>query len=152
MIAEKTMHFQGKGWDLKDLTNEITAKLMSDGYQTQSNTETENIIIQASKAGVLRDIIAADRAFTIMIEGTPNDFTIRIGIGKLVQNLAVTAAEAIVLSELFLAIDVPEMIWTKQVENGIAKDIMAIVEAENMGAAPVTAKKPAKKNRYASES
>ena len=83
-------------------------------------------MIQAKKAGILRDIITADRAFTIMITGQPNDFSIHVGIGKWVQNLAV--AEVLLLSVLFLAIDVPEMLWTVHVENQIVKEITQIVD------------------------
>jgi len=84
-------------------------------------------VIQAKKAGILRDIITAARAFTIVVAGQPNDFTIHIGIGKWVQNLAVAAVEALFLSVLFLAIDVPEMLWTKHIEKGLAKEIARIV-------------------------
>ena len=84
-------------------------------------------MIQAQKAGILRDIITADRAFTIMITGQPNDFSIRVGIGKWVQNIAVAAAEAVLLSVLFLAVDVPEMLRTTHVENQIVKEIQQIV-------------------------
>ena len=75
----------------------------------------------------MHDIITADRAFTMMIAGQPNDFTIRVGIGKWVQNIAVAAAEALLLSVLFLAIDVPEMLWTRHVEGEIIKEITQIV-------------------------
>ena len=85
------------------------------------------IVIQATKAGILRDIITADRAFTILITGQPNDFSIHIGIGKLIQNLVVAAAEALLLTWLFLAVDVPEMLWTEHVEEGIVKEITQIV-------------------------
>ena len=84
-------------------------------------------MIQAQKAGIMRDIITADRAFTIMITGQPNDFTIHIGIGKFIQNLAVTAVEAILLTELFLVVDVPEMLWTRHVEGQLVKEINMIV-------------------------
>ena len=63
-----------------------------------------------------------------MISGQPNDFTVHIGIGKLIQNLTVTALETLLLSALFLAVDVPEMLWTRHVEGGIAKEISQIVE------------------------
>ena len=86
-----------------------------------------NIIIQAQKAGILRDIVTADRAFTILIGGDPNDFTIHIGIGKWIQNLAVAAAEVLLLSVLFLAVDVPEMLWTTHVEGEIVKKITQLV-------------------------
>jgi hypothetical protein len=95
--------------------------------QDSVNTASLGIVIQAKKAGILRDIITADRAFSILITGQPNDFSIHLGIGKWIQNLAVAAAEVILLSWLFLAVDVPEMLWTQHVENTIAKEITQIV-------------------------
>jgi len=121
------MRFQGKNKDLNQLAQQILAQLQADGYKTQTKNAPLGIIIQAQKAGILRDIVAADRAFTIVIAGQPNDFTIHIGIGKWIQNIAVTAAEALLLSTLFLAVDVPEMLWTVHVENDLAKKITQIV-------------------------
>ena len=51
------------------------------------------------------------------------------GIGKWIQNLAVTAVETIILSPLFLAIDVPEMLWTEHVESEIMKGLEQIVSS-----------------------
>jgi hypothetical protein len=127
MVAEKTLHFTGKNKDLNQLSNAIVQQLQTDGYKVQMKNAPIGTIIQAQKAGILRDIIAADRAFTIVVAGDPNDFTVHIGIGKWIQNLAVTAAEAILLTWLFLAIDVPEMLWTTHVEKGIANQITQIV-------------------------
>jgi hypothetical protein len=127
MVAEKVMRFQGKNKDLNQLAQQILAQLQADGYKIQTKNAPLGIIIQAQKAGILRDIVAADRAFTIVIAGQPNDFTIHIGIGKWIQNIAVTAAEALLLSTLFLAVDVPEMLWTVHVENDLAKKITQIV-------------------------
>lgn len=102
--------------------------LQGDGYKTQMTTNSPaGIIIQATKAGILRDIITADRAFTIMITGEPNNFALHIGIGKFIQNIAVAAAEALLLSALFLAIDIPEMLWTRHVEKEILHRITQIV-------------------------
>ncbi len=127
MVSEKVLHFQDKNKDLKQLAQQIVEQLQSEGYKVQSTSPPLGIVIQAQKAGILRDIITADRAFTIMIAGQPNDFTIRVGIGKWVQNIAVAAAEALLLSVLFLAIDVPEMLWTLHVEGQIIKEITQIV-------------------------
>ena len=107
MVSEKVLHFQGKNKDLKQVAQQIQEQLQSEGYKVQSTSPPLGIVIQAQKAGILRDIITADRAFTIMITGQPNDFTIHVGIGKWVQNIAVAAAEVLLLSVLFLAIDVP---------------------------------------------
>ncbi|MGI0090737.1 MAG: hypothetical protein ACREBS_03420 [Nitrososphaerales archaeon] len=127
MVFEKALHFQGKNKDLGQLAQQIEQKLKSDGYKTQSRAAPVGYVVQAQKAGILRDIIAADRAFTILLTGEANDFTIHIGIGKWIQNLGVTAIEVILLSTLFLAVDVPEMLWTVHVENGLAKEISQLV-------------------------
>lgn len=127
MVAEKNLRFQGKGKDLDQLSQQIEQQLKTEGYKTQSTTAPVGHIIQAQKAGILRGIIDANRAFTIVVAGQPDDFSVHIGIGKWVQNLAVLAAEAILLSVLFLAVDVPEMLWTTHVENGLAKEITQIV-------------------------
>src|SRR5579863_609040 len=128
MVSEKIVRFQNKNKDLNQLSQQITAMLQQDGYKTQmTSTSPVGIVMQATKAGILRDIITADRAFTIMISGDPNDFAIHIGIGKLVQNIAVAAAEALLLSVLFLTVDIPEMIWTRHVEEEILKKIVQIV-------------------------
>jgi hypothetical protein len=127
MVSEKVMHFQGKNKDLNQLSQQIVQKLSTEGYKTQSSTTPSGIVIQAQKAGILRDIITADRAFSILITGQPSDFSIHIGIGKWIQNLAVAAVEVVLLSWLFLAVDVPEMLWTQHVEKGIAEEITQIV-------------------------
>lgn len=129
MISEKIVRFQNKNKDLNQLAQQMITMLEGDGYKTQMTSSSPvGIIIQATKAGILRDIITADRAFTIMISGDPNNFAIHIGIGKLIQNIAVAAAEALLLSALFLAVDIPEMLWTRHVENEILKRITQIID------------------------
>jgi len=127
MVSEKVLHFQGKNKDLTQLSQQIVQRLQAQGYKVQSTSVPSGQMIQAQKAGILRDIITADRAFTISIGGQPNDFTVHIGIGKFIQNLAVAAVETLLISVLFLAVDVPEMLWTRHVENGIVKEINQIV-------------------------
>ena len=127
MVMEKVMHFQGKNKDLSQLSQQVVQYMQSDGYKVQSTTAPLGFVIQAQKAGILRDIITAERCFTIAISGQPNDFTVHIGIGKWIQNLAVVAVESILLTWLFLAVDVPEMLWNRHVENAIAKKITEIV-------------------------
>jgi len=127
LVSEKIMRFQNKNKDLDQLASQIQQQLQADGYKTQLANPPLGRVIQAQKAGVLRDVITADRAFTILVTGEPNDFTVHIGIGKWIQNLAVAAAEMLFLSLLFLAVDVPEMLWTRHVEGEIASKITQIV-------------------------
>lgn len=128
VVAEKVIQFKNKNKDLNQLSQQIVQMLQTEGYKTQINTSAPvGTIIQATKAGILRDIITADRAFTIMITGEPNDFAVHIGIGKMIQNIAVVAAETLLLSALFLAVDVPEMLWTRHVEKEILNKIERLV-------------------------
>ena len=127
LVSEKILRFQNKNRDLGSLAQQIAQQLQSEGYRTNVAAAPLGTIIQAQKGGILRDLIASERAFTIMVTGQSNDFSIHIGVGKFFQNLGVMAIEALLLSELFLAVDIPEMLWTEHVENGLAKQIVQIV-------------------------
>ena len=127
MVSNKTLNFQNKNRNLNELSQQIAQQLQNEGYKVQSRQLATGAVIQAQKAGILRDIITADRAFTIRIDGQPNDFTIVVGVGKFIQNIAVAVAEALILSELFLAVDIPEMLWTEHVEKCIIKEIVTVV-------------------------
>ena len=127
MVSEKILRFQNKAKDPAQVAQQIEQQLKADGYKTQSTTAPLGTIIQAQKAGILRDLVAADRCFTLMVSGQPNDFTVHIGIGRWIQNIGVTAVETLLLSVLFLAVDVPEIVWTTHVEGQLAKQIQTIV-------------------------
>jgi hypothetical protein len=128
MIGEKVRHYQGKNTDLNVLKDKIEEYLKSDGFKVQSSTPSPHgTVIQAQKGGFLRSIITADRAFTILIDGEPNNFTVRVGIGRWLKHLAITAVEALLLTDLFLFVDVPETLWNLEIENKILKTIDSFV-------------------------
>ena len=128
MIGETVRHYEGKNTDLNALKAQIEQYLQSDGFQVQSSTPSPHgTVIQAQKGGFLASIIAADRALTILIDGEPNNFTVRLGVGKWLKHLGVTAVEALFISELFLLVDVPEMLWNLEVESKLAKQIDTLV-------------------------
>ncbi len=127
MVSEKILRFQNKGKDPAQIAQQIEQQLQADGYKTQSKAAPIGNVIQAQKAGILRDLIAADRCFTIVVSGQPDDFTVHIGIGRWIQNIGVAAVETLFLSVLFLAVDVPEMLWTTHVEGELSKQIQSIV-------------------------
>ena len=128
MVGEKVMHFQGKGTDLAKLGQQIESYLQSEGFTVQSSPEgPHGQVVQAKKGGFLSGLIAADRALTIMISGEPADFTVRIGIGKWLEHLAVTAVETLLISVLFLPVDVAEMAWNLEIENKLAGQIETMV-------------------------
>jgi hypothetical protein len=115
--------------DLNNLISKFSSYLQNDGWKVQQKIEGNKAIVQAQKGGILRDIIAADRSITFTFENTPNGLKVTAGIGKWVQNLAITALEAILLSELFLVINIPEMLWTEHIESKLLKELDKLVEA-----------------------
>ena len=128
MIGEKELQFQGKGTDLAGLQSKIEGYLQGEGFTVQTSAPSEQgTVTQAKKGGFLSGVIAADRALTITITGDSNDFTVKMGIGKWLEHLGVTAAEVLLLTPLFLAIDVPEMAWNVEIENKLAKQIETFV-------------------------
>jgi hypothetical protein len=128
MLGDKSEHFTGKGTNLTDLELHITQYLKSDGFTVQTAPPSDKgTVIQGVKAGFLRDVVAAERAFTINITGDSSDFTVRFGVGKWVQNLGVAAAETLLLSELFLPIDVADSLWSLEVEDKIIADVKKFV-------------------------
>ena len=119
--------FQGKNRDLDQLSQQIEQQLKTDGYKTQSIKAPIGNVVQAQKAGVLRGIVDANRAFSIVISGQPSDFSVHIGIGKWIQNVGVAVVESLLFSPLALVVDGGEVLWTTHVESGLAKQITQIV-------------------------
>jgi hypothetical protein len=128
MIGEKVQQFQDKGTDLNELQGKIASYLQSEGFTVQTSPPSPHgTVIQAKKGGFLSGVIAADRALTILVSGDSNNFTVRIGIGKWLEHLGVAAVETLLLSGLFLVVDVAEMVWNLEIEDKLAKQIESFV-------------------------
>jgi hypothetical protein len=128
MIGDKQEHFQDKGTDLKALQSHIEEYLKADRFTVQTSAPSaEGVVIQARKGGWLAGVIAADRAMTITIAGSPADFTVRIGIGKWLEHLGVAVIETLLISDLFLVVDVSESAWNIEIEDKLVKDIKSFV-------------------------
>ena len=128
MLGDKSEHFEGKGTDLSALASHVEEYLKSDGFTVQTSPPSDQgTVIQAKKTGFLREIVAAERAFTITITGSSSDFTVRFGIGKWLQNLGVAALETLLVSELFLVVDVADSLWSLEVEDQIIADLKKFV-------------------------
>ena len=114
--------------DVNTVTTAFEQYLKDSGWKTQSRVEEGQAVLQANKVGFLRDIIAADRALTFMFKENAGNLEVHVGVGKLGQNLAVTAIEFLLLSDLFIAVDVPEMLWTKHVETELLGQLKALAQ------------------------
>ena len=128
MLGDKQEHFSGKGTDLSALQAHIEEYLKNDGFQTQTSAPSDQgTVIQAKKSGFMREVVDADRAFTITITGAPADFTVRFGIGKWAQHLGVAAIETLLLGDLFLVVDVADSLWSLEIENKLIADVKTLV-------------------------
>lgn len=112
--------------NLQSIVEAFSQYLQNDGWKVQQKVEDGKAIIQARKGGILRDIFAADRALQFNFEQTSQGLKVVVGVGKWIQNLAVTAIEALIYLPL-LAIDVPEMLWNEHVESKLLKELDTIV-------------------------
>ena len=127
-LGDKSLHFQGKTTDLNALQQGIAEYLKSDGFSVQSSAPSgQGTVLQAKKGGFLRGVVDADRALTIMVSGEPDDFTVRVGIGKWLEHLGVAAIETLLISDLFLVVDVAETAWNFEVEDKLLKRIESLV-------------------------
>jgi hypothetical protein len=72
-------------------------------------------------------VIDADRALTITLSGSADNCAVRIGIGKWLEHLATAALETLLLSELFLLVDVGETAWNLEIEDKLVKQIRSFV-------------------------
>lgn len=132
MIASETRRYQNRNVDLGRLRADIVSYLQSDGFRVQEPKQGETrMLIQAQKGGFLRSAMSAERALNLLIAGAPDDFTVQIGIGKWLQNIAVTAVETVGITVLFLPLDVAEMAWNLEVRDKIGKKVDELVQAQS---------------------
>jgi len=128
MIGEKVQQFQDKSTDLATLQGKIEEYLKSEGFTVQTSAPSPHgTVTQAKKGGFLAGVVAADRALTILISGDPANFTVRISIGKWLEHLGVATLETLLLSDLFLVVDVAETAWNLEIEDKLAKQIESFV-------------------------
>ncbi len=59
--------------------------------------------------------------------GEASDFTVRVGIGKWLEHLGVAAVETLLISDLFLVVDVAESAWNIEIEEKLVKQIESLV-------------------------
>ncbi|HEY1824632.1 MAG TPA: hypothetical protein VGG21_01555 [Acidimicrobiales bacterium] len=128
MLGDKEEHFVGKGTDLSALATHIEEYLKTNGYTVQTSPPSDaGNVIQARKGGFWRTAVAADRALTVAIKGNSSDYTVHFGIGKWLEHLGVAALETLLLSEIFLVVDLADSLWSIEVEDKLITDVKAFI-------------------------
>ncbi len=112
--------------NLDDLINGFSKYLTDNKWRVQSNVQSDKAILQAQKFGILRGLVAADRALTFVFTSEGSQVKVEVGVGKLLGDIAVTAIEVILLSELFIVVDIPEIAWSDHVEKELLDELQNI--------------------------
>jgi hypothetical protein len=123
-VRSVTRDYVGKGCNLDLLADSIEEEFQTKKYETQSTKRDDGWLIQAKREGILRDLVAADRAFTVTVTGEPNNFKVSFGIGKWVQNLGMALLEGIALWPIVFFAEVPISLWSYEIE----REFWAFVE------------------------
>lgn len=83
----------------------------------QTAKGSKGYVVQARKGGFFRTILAMNRAFTAVIDGDKDDFTVKLGVAEWLADLGMAAIESLLLSPAIAFIEVPEALWTFEIEH-----------------------------------
>ncbi len=112
---------------LDDIIKSFTNYLINNGWKVQSNVQQDKAILQAQKFGILRGLIAADRALTFVFTAeSGGQIKVDVGVGRLLGDITITAIEVLLLSEIFIVVDIPEIAWSDHVEKELLTELQTI--------------------------
>ncbi len=112
-----TRTFTGDPVDLAQLAQDAKLWFMNGDFETQIASEQGTWIIQARKTGVVRTITGTNQAFVVKIEGSPDSFTVDVGTGKWVENLAGAGLASLAVGGITLLTGAIGIAWVKKLEN-----------------------------------
>ena len=115
-MAATSRNYVGRTCNLELLAEAIVEYFETRGYETQSAPKELGYVIQARKEGTFRTVVAADRSFTLTVEGEPDSFVVSFGFGKWLQSLSVAALEGIAIGPSVLLAEVPIPTWDYEIE------------------------------------
>ena len=118
MLAS-SREYRNKGYTAGLLADDIEEYFENEGYTTQRADKEDSHIVQAKKGGILRELVAGERAFTVVIVVEPDKFKVSIGVGEWLQNLTVSVLESIIVSPLVFFVEVPISLWSYEIEGKI---------------------------------
>jgi hypothetical protein len=115
-VPSTSRKYLGRDCNLELLSDGLEEYFQTRGYKTQSEDHELTHVVQARRESTLRTVVAADRSFTIIVQGEPNSFTVSFGIGKWLQNLSVAVLEGLAIGPAVFVAEVPISMWDYEIE------------------------------------
>ncbi len=128
--------FVNKSVSVDKLADDVEEYFQNQGYTTQRADKENWHVIQAQKAGILRDLVAGDRAFTVLITQEANKVKVSVGVGKWLQNLTVSVVEALLVTPLLFFVEIPMSLWSYEIEGKLWQFIDKQVELRSVSFSP----------------
>ncbi|MBD2326831.1 SHOCT domain-containing protein [Alkalinema sp. FACHB-956] len=113
-MAKKT--YQDKDRDLEALLRDIEVWFTGQGYQTQTNKTDGTWLLQAAKNETWRKAVGASRAFNVLIQGQPKDFSVELSTGEWASNLTAGGVAAVLTGGATLLVSGIAAGWSKKIE------------------------------------
>jgi len=120
-MTKKT--YRDKNCDLDVLNKQIESWFSDQGYEVQGNKTEGSWCLQAQKTEGWRKAVGASRAFTILIEGQSNEFSVEVGTGEWASNLVAGGVAAVLTGGVSLVGSGLATGWAKKIEGDIWKFI-----------------------------
>ncbi|WP_298912737.1 SHOCT domain-containing protein [uncultured Nostoc sp.] len=116
-MTKKT--YQDKDRDLDALLRDIETWFSGQGYQIQTNKTDGTWFLQAAKTEVWRKAVGASRAFNILIQGQPKDFSVELSTGEWASNLTAGGVAAVLTGGATLLVSGLAAGWSKKIESDL---------------------------------
>ncbi|MDX2242548.1 MAG: SHOCT domain-containing protein [Leptolyngbyaceae cyanobacterium bins.302] len=111
--------YRDKGRDLGVLLNDVETWFGEQGYQTQTNKADNTWLLQATKTEGWRKAVGASRAFNVLIQGQPNDFSVELSTGEWASNLTAGGVAAVLTGGASIIATGIATAWSKKVEGDL---------------------------------
>jgi hypothetical protein len=140
-----TKTYTGETQELHLLAEDVKMWFQGNGYEVQAASNDGIHIVQARKTSGVRTFFGTNQAFNVKIEGKPTCYTVEVGTGKWVENLAGAGISGLFTGGLTWLTGAAGAAWMKKAENDLWNWLdMRNVKAQSAPApAPAPAAAPA---------
>ena len=112
-----TREYNGKNIELQKVSDLIEQFFKEEGFIAQAAKGPRGYVVQARKGGFFRTLLAMNRAFTAVIVGDKDNFTVKLGVAEWLADLGMAAVESLFLSPIIAFVEVPEALWSFEIEH-----------------------------------